>query len=158
MLKITNINELTVIKFVLAINRLQFDPTLSTENLFIEFRYNLMPCARYETMIHVFKEHKSFVRMTKSKSIIYGTKLYLKITESYLETDEAVKHSTTAQNCCAVSSSYEQTVLGTKTKCMQPSTLAMKLDGPHQRYSTFLVRVPPHIISLQICTPKVVGA
>jgi hypothetical protein len=27
-----------------------------------------------------------------------------------------------------------------------------------QRYSTFFVRVPPHIISLQLCTPKVVGA
>jgi hypothetical protein len=27
-----------------------------------------------------------------------------------------------------------------------------------QWYSTFFVRVPPHIISLQLCTPKVVGA
>jgi hypothetical protein len=27
-----------------------------------------------------------------------------------------------------------------------------------QRYSTFSVRVPPHIISLQLCTPRVVGA
>jgi hypothetical protein len=27
-----------------------------------------------------------------------------------------------------------------------------------QRYSTFFVRVPPHIIYLQFCTPKVVGA
>jgi hypothetical protein len=25
-------------------------------------------------------------------------------------------------------------------------------------YSTFLVRVPPNIVSLQLCTPKVVGA
>jgi hypothetical protein len=27
-----------------------------------------------------------------------------------------------------------------------------------QWYSTFFVRVPPDIISLQLCTPKVVGA
>jgi hypothetical protein len=27
-----------------------------------------------------------------------------------------------------------------------------------QWHSTFFVRVPPHIISLQLCTPKVVGA
>jgi hypothetical protein len=27
-----------------------------------------------------------------------------------------------------------------------------------QSYSTFFVRVPPHIFSLQLCTPKVVGA
>jgi hypothetical protein len=26
-----------------------------------------------------------------------------------------------------------------------------------QRYSTFFVRVPPDIIYLQLCTPKVVG-
>jgi hypothetical protein len=29
---------------------------------------------------------------------------------------------------------------------------------PGQRYSTFFVRVPPDTISLQLCTPKVVGA
>jgi hypothetical protein len=27
-----------------------------------------------------------------------------------------------------------------------------------QRYSTFFVRVPPDIISLQLCNPKVIGA
>jgi hypothetical protein len=26
-----------------------------------------------------------------------------------------------------------------------------------QRYSTFFLRVPPHVISLQLCTPKAVG-
>jgi hypothetical protein len=31
-------------------------------------------------------------------------------------------------------------------------------SGLEQWYSTFFVRVPPHIISLQPCTPKVVGA
>jgi hypothetical protein len=31
-------------------------------------------------------------------------------------------------------------------------------DRIDQWYSTFFVRVPPHIISLQLCTPKVVGA
>jgi hypothetical protein len=29
---------------------------------------------------------------------------------------------------------------------------------PEQWYSTFFVRVPPYIICLQLCTPKVVGA
>jgi hypothetical protein len=29
--------------------------------------------------------------------------------------------------------------------------------GLEQWYSTFFVRVPPDIISLQLCTPKVVG-
>jgi hypothetical protein len=29
--------------------------------------------------------------------------------------------------------------------------------GIEQWYSTFFVRVPPDIISLQLCTPKVVG-
>jgi hypothetical protein len=32
------------------------------------------------------------------------------------------------------------------------------LRALNQWYSTFFVRVPPHIISLQLCTPKVVGA
>jgi hypothetical protein len=31
------------------------------------------------------------------------------------------------------------------------------LCGIAQWYSTFYVRVPPDIISLQLCTPKVVG-
>jgi hypothetical protein len=30
--------------------------------------------------------------------------------------------------------------------------------GLYQRYSTFFIRVPPDLISLQLCTPKVVGA
>jgi len=30
-------------------------------------------------------------------------------------------------------------------------------DALDQWYSTFFVRVPPDIISLQLCTPKVVG-
>jgi hypothetical protein len=32
------------------------------------------------------------------------------------------------------------------------------LDGLDQWYSAFLVRVPPDVISLQLCIPKVVGA
>jgi hypothetical protein len=35
--------------------------------------------------------------------------------------------------------------------------LAQKSSSPDQWYSTFLVSVPPDIISLQLCTPKVVG-
>jgi hypothetical protein len=31
------------------------------------------------------------------------------------------------------------------------------IDHLAQWYSTFFVRVPPDIISLQLCTPKVVG-
>jgi hypothetical protein len=31
------------------------------------------------------------------------------------------------------------------------------MDGVEQWYSTFFVRVPPDIISLQLCTPKVLG-
>jgi hypothetical protein len=31
-------------------------------------------------------------------------------------------------------------------------------DGLDHWYSTFFVRVPPYIISLQLCTPKAVGA
>jgi hypothetical protein len=34
---------------------------------------------------------------------------------------------------------------------------ATSLKGLEQRYSTFFVWVPPDIISLQLCTPKVVG-
>jgi hypothetical protein len=34
----------------------------------------------------------------------------------------------------------------------------IKMDLLEQWYSTFFVRIPPHIISLQLCTPKVVGA
>jgi hypothetical protein len=32
------------------------------------------------------------------------------------------------------------------------------VDGVEQRYSTFFVHVPTDIISLQLCTPKAVGA
>jgi hypothetical protein len=42
------------------------------------------------------------------------------------------------------------------TEGLMPSHLSLGL--PSQWYSTFFVRVPPHIISLQLCTPKVVGA
>jgi hypothetical protein len=43
-----------------------------------------------------------------------------------------------------------------------PSFLTLARDGGElyhldQWYSTFFVRVPPDIISLQLCTPKVVG-
>ena len=34
----------------------------------------------------------------------------------------------------------------------------MQLDALDQWYSTFFVRVPPDIMSFELCTPKVVGA
>ena len=36
--------------------------------------------------------------------------------------------------------------------------LMLLLDCLRQWYSTFFVNVPPHIISLQLCTPKDIGA
>jgi hypothetical protein len=39
---------------------------------------------------------------------------------------------------------------------IEPSRLN-KMNGLYQWYSTFFVRVPPNIISLQLSTPKVVG-
>jgi hypothetical protein len=41
--------------------------------------------------------------------------------------------------------------------CYQFVSQAVAVYTLYQWYSTFFVRVPPDIISLQLCTPKVVG-
>jgi hypothetical protein len=49
------------------------------------------------------------------------------------------------------------------TRSVSPGTVTLNimkagiLNLPSQWYSTFFVRVPPDIIYLQLCTPKVVG-